>query len=94
MTQIVFESGLVINLGGYIVERAYEHDYVDIVVGSPLKEDIKLDFPILNEDMVQAIKDKGLIVEYLREGDSLADKLEKVKDQVKAELGGQLNPKE
>ena len=52
MTKIVLESGLVINLGGYLVECLVKPDYVDVVVGNPLKEDVKIDAPILRREML------------------------------------------
>lgn len=83
MTKIVFESGLVINLGGYFVERVVKSDFIDVVVGNPLDEDVKIDLPILSMEMLDGIRDKGLLVEYLYEGDSLKDKLEEMREKVK-----------
>jgi hypothetical protein len=82
MTKIVIESGLVLNLGGYFVERRVEADFIDVVVGNPLEDDVKINAPILSREMLDEIREKGLIVEYIHKGDSLKDKLEEVREKV------------
>ena len=80
MPKIVVESGMVLNLGGYIVERKANLPCVDVVLGNPLPEDVKIDAPIYSEEMLEACRHQGLIVEYLNDGESLKDKLEDVKN--------------
>ncbi|MFH1055456.1 MAG: energy-converting hydrogenase B subunit EhbP [Candidatus Altiarchaeota archaeon] len=87
MPKIVIESGMVINLGGYIVERTAKFDCIDVILGSPLKEDIKINAPIYNKAMLDECTKAGLIIEYVNKGDSLKDKLEQVKRKVDEALG-------
>ncbi len=87
MPKIVIESGFVLNLAGYIIENMAKPDYVDVVVGNPLKEDVKVEAPIYSQQTLDDYAKKGLILEYLMEGDSLKDKLKEVKDIVDNALG-------
>jgi energy-converting hydrogenase B subunit P len=79
----MFESGKVINLGGYICEIVAHLPYRDIVVGNPLGEPVKIDVPIYSEQMVDAIREKGLIVRTVDEGEDLVIALNRVKNAVK-----------
>ena len=81
------ESGLVFNLGGYLVERLVKPDFIDVVIGNPHNEEIKINLPILSKEMLQELHDEGLIVEYLYRGESLKDKLEEVREKVQQKLG-------
>ncbi|MFH1403582.1 MAG: energy-converting hydrogenase B subunit EhbP [Candidatus Altiarchaeota archaeon] len=88
MTKIIVESGLVFNLGGYVIEsRISDMDFIDVVVGNPLGEDVKIDAPMLSRRMIDDLADKGLLVEYVRDGDSLKDKLDGMKARVGERLG-------
>ena len=79
----VFESGKVINLGGYICELVANLPYRDLVVGNPFKEPVKIDVPIYSEQMVDAIREKGLIVRPVDEGEDLVIAVNRVKNAVK-----------
>ena len=87
MTKFNMESGLVFNLGGYVVERLVKPDFIDVVIGNPHKEDIKINLPILSREMLQELHDEGLIIEYMHENDSLKDTLEKAREKVNTALG-------
>ncbi len=87
MTKIIVESGLVFNLGGYFVESRVKVDFIDIIVGNPLTEDIKIDAPILSKKMLKDLSKKGLILEYVQKEDSLKDKLEEVQKIIVEKLG-------
>ncbi len=82
MTKISIEPKLVFNLGGYIVESVAGLSYRDVVVGNPGDETIKVDAPVYSEQDLKAYEDAGLICEPMKEGDSLAATLEKVKKKV------------
>jgi hypothetical protein len=87
MPKIVIESGMVLNLGGYVIEKKAKLPCVDVVVGNPLKEDLKVDAPVYSEAMLEEYRRQGLIVEYLTEGESLKGKLEQVRKTVDDALG-------
>jgi len=87
VTKIVIESGVIFNLGGYVVESLVKPDFIDVVVGNPLAEDIKVDIPILNKEMLSDLEKGGLILEYIGEEDTLKDVLESVKEKVEAATG-------
>ncbi len=82
--KFIFEPGKVINLGGYICEIVAKLPYRDIVVGNPSKEIVKIDVPIYSEEMVGSIRELGLIVRTVKEGEDLVDAIEKVKKAVEA----------
>ena len=86
MPKIVVESGMVLNLGGFIIERKAKLPCVDVIVGNPLAEDVKIGAPVYSKAMLEDIAAEGLIVEYLMEGEYLKDKLEEVKCRVDAAL--------
>ena len=86
MTKFNMESGLVFNLGGYFVERKVEADFIDVVVGNPLPEDVKINAPILTMEMLDELTEQGLIVEPIYKNDSLKDKLEEVREKVNQAL--------
>ena len=75
----LFEPGKVINLGGYICELIAKLPYRDVVIGNPLKEPIKIDVPIYSEQMIEAIREKGLIVRTVEEGEDLVVAIMRVK---------------
>jgi energy-converting hydrogenase B subunit P len=79
----VFEPGKVINLGGYICEIVAHLPYRDLVVGNPFNEPIKIDVPIYSEQMVDAIKEKGLVVREVAEGEDLVIAINRVKMVIK-----------
>jgi len=87
MPKIVVESGMVFNLGGFIMERKARLPWVDVVLGNPLKEDVKINAPIYGEYMLEECERLGLIVEPIKEGELLKDKLEQVKKKVEETLG-------
>jgi hypothetical protein len=90
MPKIVIASGMVLNLGGYVLERKAKLPCIDVVVGNPLPEDIKVNAPIYSQEMLNDIQKQGLIVEYVQEGDLLKDRLDAVKkmvDDAKAKRG-------
>lgn len=87
MPKIVIESGFVLNMGGYIIERKAKLPCVDVIVGNPMGEDVKVDAPVYSREMLDEYVRQGLIVEYLNQGESLKDKLEEVKAKVDAALG-------
>lgn len=82
MPRIVIESGLVINMGGYIIENMAKLDCLDIVIGNPMDKDIKIKAPLYDMSTLDEYESQGLIVEKLYEGEMLKDKLEKVKEMV------------
>jgi hypothetical protein len=82
MPKIVIESGMVLNLGGFVVEKKAKLACLDVVVGNPLREDVKVDAPIYSQEMVDDIAKAGLIVEPLMDGESLKDKLGQVRKRV------------
>jgi len=77
-----FESGKVINLGGYICEIVAHLPYRDLVVGNPTKEPVKIDVPIYSEQMVDAIREKGMIVRTVQDGEDLVEAINRVKKAV------------
>lgn len=83
MPKIVVESGMVLNLGGYILERKTKLDCVDVVLGNPLKEDVKLDAPAYSQETIDGYAEQGMIIDYVREGDSLKQKLEEMSERIK-----------
>ncbi|MBD3387811.1 MAG: hypothetical protein GF416_02070 [Candidatus Altiarchaeales archaeon] len=88
MPKIVVESGMVLNLGGFIVEKKAKLPCVDVIVGNPLPEDMKLDAPVYSEEMLREYERQGMFVEYLRDGESLKEKLEGMKKRVDEKLKG------
>lgn len=82
MTMIVIESGLVLNLGGYFVENRVEADFIDVVVGNPRREDVKVRAPILTRQMLGELSERGLLVDYIYASDSLKEKLDEMKKRV------------
>jgi len=87
MPKIVVESGMVFNLGGYIIERTAKLPCVDVIIGNPLAEDVKLKAPAYSEADIEEYKKAGMIVEYLNEGDRLKEVMEKVRAEVVKSLG-------
>ena len=82
------EPGKVLNLGGYIVENVAKLPYRDLVVGNQLKEPVKIDVPIYSEQMVNAIRESGLIVRAVREGEDLVDAINRVRKALETWQGG------
>ena len=82
MPKIIVESGMVFNLGGYIVERKANLPCVDVVLGNPLKNDIKISAPAYSQEMIDEYEKSGMIIEYIKKGDSLKETLERVKKRV------------
>lgn len=78
----LFEPGKVINLGGYICEIVAKLPYRDVVVGNPLKEAVKIDVPIYSEQMIDAIREKGLIVRTIEDEEDLVEAIARVKKAV------------
>lgn len=83
MPKIVVEQGMVLNLGGYIVENVANLDCVDVIIGNPLKHDVKLKAPVYCGGDLEEYERAGMIVRYLREGERLSEKLEHVRQLVK-----------
>jgi energy-converting hydrogenase B subunit P len=83
----LFEPGKVINLGGYICELVAKLPYRDAVVGNPLDEPVKIDVPIYSEAMIEAIREKGLIVRTVEDGEDLVDAINRVKKAVEGIRG-------
>jgi len=81
------EPGRVFNLGGYIVENVAKLPYRDLVVGNHLKEPVKIDVPIYSEQMVMAIRESGLVVRPVREGEDLVGAINRVKKALEAWQG-------
>ena len=88
MPKIVIESGLVINMGGYIIENMANLDCVDVVVGNPTEQDLKVIAPVYDKKTLEEYEKMGLIVEYIYVGDNLREKLEQVKTTVTERLKG------
>jgi len=86
MPKIIVESGMVLNLGGFIIERKAKLPCVDVVLGNPLREDVKINAPIYSRQMLDDLVGQGLIVEYINEGDTLKDKLDTVRKKVEEAL--------
>ncbi len=96
MCKFVLPSKKVQNLGGYIVENHDWHvenqtgtavekakfPFRDLVVGNPFDENVKIPVPVYTMDEVETIKELGIITYEMQEGDSLAEALQKVRDQV------------
>lgn len=82
MPKIIVESGMVLNLGGYIVERKANLPCVDVVLGNPLKNDIKISAPAYSQEMIDEYEKSGMIIEYIKNGGSLKETLERVKKRV------------
>lgn len=95
MCKFILPAKKVQNMGGYVVENHpwfldkyagpethSEFPFRDIVVGNPTDENIKLPVPIYTMEEVKKIKELGIIVYEMKEGESLAEALQKVKDQV------------
>ncbi len=87
MPKIVIESGMVINMGGYIVENMANIPHIDVVIGNPLRQDVKIDAPMYRAEQLEDYKRQGLIVEPIDRGEMLKDKLDRVKSIVKERLG-------
>ncbi len=87
MPKITVESGMVLNLGGFIVERKAKLPCVDVVLGNPLRQDVKVRAPIYSQGMLDDMAAQGLIIEYINEGDTLKDKLDSVRRRVEDALG-------
>lgn len=75
----LFEAGKVINLGGYICEIVAKLPYRDVVIGNPFKEPVKIDVPIYSEEMVDAIRELGLVVRPVKDGEDLVEAISLVK---------------
>jgi len=86
MPKIVIESGKVFNMGGFIIERKANLPYVDVIVGNPMREDIKAPAPVYNKEQLEEYKRLGLIVEPLQENEGLEEAIEKVKQKVKEQI--------
>jgi hypothetical protein len=87
MPKIVVESGMVLNMGGYIVENMADLPYIDVVIGNPLREDVKISAPLYSAHQLKEYERQGLIIDYINRGDKLKDKL----DAVKAKVAERLN---
>ena len=83
---------MVMNLGGYIVERVFEFPYIDVVVGNPHTEDVKISCPIYSMDTFDEIQDQGIILEFIKEEGGLKEAWEKVQAKVDAALGKESKP--
>ena len=88
MPKIVIESGAVLNLGGYIIERKARLPCLDVIIGNPLRQDIKINAPIYGRHMLDDCLSQGLLVEFLNDGEHLKDKLEDMRKRVDEALGG------
>jgi len=86
MPKIVVESGRVFNMGGFIIERKAKFPSVDIIVGNPLREDVKVPAPVYGQGQLEEYKRMGLIVEPVLDGESLSEALERVKAKVNEQL--------
>lgn len=96
MCKFILAAKKVQNMGGYIVENHFWHlekqtgspeekakfPFRDLVVGNPTDENIKLPVPIYTMEEVERIKELGIITHEMQEGESLAEALQKVRDQV------------
>ena len=82
MPKMVFDPKRVQNLGGYIVESEANLPYRDVVVGNPNDFDVKIEVPIYSEEMLEELKEEGLIVEPIYAGDSLKEAMERVKARI------------
>jgi hypothetical protein len=74
-------------MGGYIVERKAKLPCVDVVIGNPLPEDVKLSAPVYSQAMLDEYGRQGMIVEYVRDGELLKDRLEAVRKRGDEMLG-------
>jgi len=86
MPKIVIEPGMVLNMGGYIIERKAKLPSVDIIVGNPLKESIKASAPVYSQEQLEEYKKMGLLVEPILENESLSEALERMKAKVKEQM--------
>lgn len=96
MCKFVLPSKKVQNMGGYIVENHHwlldkyvgseekhpEFPFRDLIVGNKTDENIKIPVPIYTMEEVERIKELGVVTYYMQEGESLAEALQKVRDQV------------
>ncbi len=82
MCKFILPAKKVQNLGGYIVENNFNFPFRDLIVGNHSDENIKLPVPIYTMEEVEKIKELGVIVYEMQEGESLAEALKKVKDKV------------
>jgi energy-converting hydrogenase B subunit P len=82
MCKFILASKKVQNLGGYIVENNYDFPFRDLVVGNPTDENIKIPSPVYTMEDVETIKELGVIVHEMQDGDSLVEAIQKVRDQV------------
>ena len=73
-------------MGGYIIERRAKLPAVDMIVGNPLKEDVKVSAPVYSMGQLEEYKKAGLIVEPMLENESLGEALERVKAKVKEQM--------
>jgi len=72
------------NFGVYIGVVLGKLPYRDVVVGNPLDEVVKIDIPIYSEQMVDAMRELGIIVRPVKDGESLVDAIGVVKRAVQA----------
>lgn len=82
MCKFILPAKKVINLGGFIVENHFAFPFRDLVVGNPTDENIKLPVPVYGMEEVEEMKELGVVVYEMKEGESLAEALKKVKDQL------------
>ena len=82
MCKFIVPAKKVQNLGGYVVENHTKFPFRDLIVGNPFDENVKIPVPVYTMEEVKKIKELGLITYEMQEGESLAEVLQKVKDQV------------
>jgi len=85
MTKLLIEAKTVMNLGGYVVERIANLPYIDVIIGNPLNEDVKIDAPIYSAEDLEKIKKLGLFVEGIDGKKPLKECLEEMKKRVEKE---------
>ena len=82
MPKFTFDPKRVQNLGGYINEIKANLPYRDVVVGNPNDYEVKIEVPIYSEEMIEDIKENGLLVEPIYAGDSLKEAIDKMKAKI------------
>ncbi len=78
------EPGKVINLGGYICEVVAKLPYRDVVVGNAQDEVVKIDVPVYSEQMIDAMRELGIVVRPVKHGERLGDAINVVKKALEA----------
>lgn len=79
MPKIILEPGTVMNLGGYVVENIAELPCIDVVVGNPLPEEVKIPAPVYSMDTLGEYRRMGLVIEFVGRNEMLGHVMDRVK---------------